>query len=887
MPARCWQDSPDRRRAALPPPAGPLAWRGTTREAPTRAGMARALLSPARADRHLAAGGRRGGAHHLLHVRLPLRHPRPSEGRRDPLHRRQPRPPGQSRRDLRQGCRRHHAAPVAGPAARAARCASASAARASSRRSAGTRRWTLAVSWLAPVRASDPKKLAFFTGRDQSQSLTGWWATSFGTPNYAAHGGFCSVNMAAAGLYTVGGSFWEFGEPDWEHTRYFLLFGVAEDHDSNPIKLGLGKLKARGAKIVAINPVRTGYAAIADEWIGIRPGTDGLFVLALIHELLRLGPGRPRLSRPPDRRRLAGRRRSRHGRRRALRARRARAARSASTRDTGHGRAGRRRRAAAARRHAPTLPDGRGARRCSRCWPSAISIRRYAPEAVRRALRHAGRDHPPHRGRARRRPRSSGRSSSSSPGPTRAGGGMTAFLGRPVAMHAMRGISAHSNGFQTCRALHLLQLLLGSVDVPGGWRYKAPYPRPCPPGPRPAGRPEEIVARQAAARLAARLPARAGGSAARRRRHAGAHRQGVHLGRAAGRPRPAADGDRQRLARRSLPDRGAVPVHGQHGLELGDEPRRDHAHADRQGPGHRRLPHSQDHLRRRLPLRDGGLRRPRPARHDLSRALGLHLAARPADRHRARPRRRDPPAGGDARPRRAAVPGRADRPRRAAAAAGLRPSRRRAALSRRLRRLPRQPRAQARRRPARRLARHQGRRARPRRAQRPASSTPTSRTAASGSTTCRPRSAISSRSTAPISPARASSACVDTAAPITLQLYAEPLQRFRLAAEGHGAVQPPDSHRERIAAHFDPLPFWYRPFEQAAFADGDYPLHAITQRPMPMYHSWGSQNAWLRQILARNFLYMNRRTGGGTRPRRRRLGRGRRARTAAPRRSSG
>jgi anaerobic selenocysteine-containing dehydrogenase len=38
-------------------------------------------------------------------------------------------------------------------------------------------------------------------------------------------------------------------------------------------------------------------------------------------------------------------------------------------------------------------------------------------------------------------------------------------------------------------------------------------------------------------------------------------------------------------------------------------------------------------------------------------------------------------------------------------------------------------------------------------------------------------------------------------------------------------------------------------------------LHAITQRPMPMCHSWGSQNAWLRQILARNFLYMNRRTG--------------------------
>src|SRR6185295_5764623 len=47
-------------------------------------------------------------------------------------------------------------------------------------------------------------------------------------------------------------------------------------------------LKARGAKIVAVNPVRTGYGAIADEWIGIRPGTDGLFAFALIHELLRM-----------------------------------------------------------------------------------------------------------------------------------------------------------------------------------------------------------------------------------------------------------------------------------------------------------------------------------------------------------------------------------------------------------------------------------------------------------------------------------------------------------------------------------------------------------------------------------------------------------------------
>ncbi|MFY7781881.1 MAG: molybdopterin-dependent oxidoreductase, partial [Tagaea sp.] len=64
---------------------------------------------------------------------------------------------------------------------------------------------------------------------------------------------------------------------------------------------------------------------------------------------------------------------------------------------------------------------------------------------------------------------------------------------RPVSFHAMRGISAHSNGFQTCRAIHILQILLGAIDTPGSWRYKSPFPRPCPPGPKPTGKPEQVA----------------------------------------------------------------------------------------------------------------------------------------------------------------------------------------------------------------------------------------------------------------------------------------------------------------------------------------------------------------------------------------------------------
>ena len=156
-----------------------------------------------------------------------------------------------------------------------------------------------AISWdeafdilaerLAKIRATDPKKFALFTGRDQMQALTGLFARQFGTPNYAAHGGFCSVNMAAGMIYTIGGSFWEFGGPDLDRAKLFVMIGTAEDHHSNPLKIALSKFKRDGGRFISINPVRTGYSAIADEWVPIKPGTDGALLLALIHEIIKQG----------------------------------------------------------------------------------------------------------------------------------------------------------------------------------------------------------------------------------------------------------------------------------------------------------------------------------------------------------------------------------------------------------------------------------------------------------------------------------------------------------------------------------------------------------------------------------------------------------------------
>ncbi len=339
-----------------------------------------------------------------------------------------------------------------------------------------------AVSWLKPLRETDQSRFAFFTGRDQSQSFTSYWAQAFGTPNYAAHGGFCSVNMAAAGIYTMGGAFWEFGQPDWDRTKLFMIFGVAEDHDSNPIKMGIGKLKARGARIIGVNPVRTGYNAVADEWLGITPGTDGLFILSLVHCLMKAGRiDLEYLARFTDAPCLVNGDSTSDEFGLLL----ANEAGKQLVIDRGTGEI--------AAYDAPGIhPDLSAVHRAegvshrtvlqhmadrylsdefapeavaSRVGIEAGRIRAVAAELARVAFEEAielEREWTDFRGETHSR-----------------------MIGRPVSFHAMRGVSAHANGFQTCRALHLLQIILGSVEVPGGFRFKPPYPKPVAVQPKP------------------------------------------------------------------------------------------------------------------------------------------------------------------------------------------------------------------------------------------------------------------------------------------------------------------------------------------------------------------------------------------------------------------
>ncbi len=96
------------------------------------------------------------------------------------------------------------------------------------------------------------------------------------------------------------------------------------------------------------------------------------------------------------------------------------------------------------------------------------------------------------------------------------------------------------------------------------------------------------------------------------------------------------------------------------------------------------------------------------------------------------------------------------------------------------------------------------------------------------------------------------------AEPITLHVYSEVLQRFRAAAQGKWpGRKPPARLAKRVETYFDPLPFFYEPLESQLVDKTRFPLNALTQRPMAMYHSWDSQNAWLRQIHSHNYLYVN------------------------------
>ena len=704
-----------------------------------------------------------------------------------------------------------------------------------------------AVEWLAPIREKNPEKLAFFTGRDQSQSFTGFWAQGFGTPNFAAHGGFCSVNMAAAGIYTMGGAFWEFGQPDWDRTKLFMLFGVAEDHDSNPIKMGIGRLKKRGGRMIGVNPIRTGYNAVADDWVGITPGTDGLFILAMVHCLIKAGRvdldylGRftnasVLVNEDPDSDQYGLFLRDASGQPQVI------------DRNTG--------------KLAPwngqgVEPDLSGTYRnagithrpvfhqmadrylsdeytpeavAERCGIPAKRIRALAADLARVAFDEAIElDRPWTDFRGKKHPK---------------------MVGRPVSFHAMRGISAHSNGFQTCRALHVLQIILGSVEVPGGMRFKPPYPKPATAHPKPHGKVTP-----------------------------GAPLDGPHLGYTHGPEDLLLDdeGNPKRIDK-AYSWENPMSAHGLMHMVISN------AHAgdpykidtlflymanmswnssmntggvhkmltDKDENGDYVIPHiiySDAYSSEMVAYADLIL----PDTTYLERHDCISLLDRPiCEADGVADAIRWPVVEPDRDVRgfqsvlcdlgaRLGMPGFVNKD------GSAKYKNYADYITNHIRRPGVGPLAGF---------RNEDGSGKGRGDVNPDQIQDYIDNGGFWIEHVPENAAYYKPFNNEYQDWAVKMGFYDVVQPYIFQLYVEPLRKFQAAAEGVGERQPPEHLRDRLIHTMDPLPIWYEPFEDTAVDLDEYPIHALTQRPMAMYHSWGTQNAWLRQIHGHNPLYV-------------------------------
>ncbi|WP_018871724.1 molybdopterin oxidoreductase family protein [Thioalkalivibrio sp. ALJ16] len=705
---------------------------------------------------------------------------------------------------------------------------------------------------LQKIRETDPRKLAFFTGRDQMQALTGLWATQFGTYNWAAHGGFCSVNMAAGGLYTTGFAFWEFGDPDWDRTKYHMLWGVAEDHASNPIKIGLEKLKRRGGKFVAINPVRTGYQAIADEWVGIKPGTDGLFALSMLHVLLKNDQfDWDFLVRYTNATQLVVQTPGQKGDGLILRDEAGNplvwelekeAFVDGSQVDIKPALFGE-----------YTAPDGRPVKTVMTLLAERYLSDEYSPENTaeitgvpaeqteRLALEMAhvafketieldiewtdswGRKH-------------------------------DKVFGRPVSMHAMRGISAHSNGFQTCRAIHFLQIMLGSVDCPGGHLAKPPYPKHIPPGIKPA--------KECAPNTPLKSPP-LGFPTAPEDLVIDDDGNPLRIDKAFSWDAPVSNHGLMHMVVTNAVKGDPYPIDTliffmanmswnstMNTTEVMDMLRA------KDDNGEYKIPflvvsdafNSEMVSFADLVLPDTTYLERYDTISMLDRPISEPAAAADSIRHPILE------ADRDVRPWQEVMVELAGRLKFPAFTKDD-GSRKFADYKDFIVNFEKEPGIGF-------LSGYRGKDGQSHLRGEPNPKQWEAYIENQGFFMYHlaPNEQFYRYANKDYLELAKHAGWVGKTDPITIELYSETQQRFKLAGQGlYDGPQPTkQEHKDRLTQYFDPLPIWHKPLEQTRIDEDEYPFYAVNQRPMFMYHSWDSQNAWLRQICAQNYLYMNR-----------------------------
>ena len=121
----------------------------------------------------------------------------------------------------------------------------------------------------------------FCAGEGMAEHTFKMFYEAFGSANWLNHASICLQTVASAYGVTIGA----YPQADLENAEYVIMAGANRaEAIVTPDTMDIFKrTKGRGAKLICVDPRFTNTAAKADKWLGIKPGTDLAFVLALTY----------------------------------------------------------------------------------------------------------------------------------------------------------------------------------------------------------------------------------------------------------------------------------------------------------------------------------------------------------------------------------------------------------------------------------------------------------------------------------------------------------------------------------------------------------------------------------------------------------------------------
>jgi anaerobic selenocysteine-containing dehydrogenase len=111
----------------------------------------------------------------------------------------------------------------------------------------------------------------------------------FGSPNLSISMELCGWGRYLAPLYTFGTSVPGVYMPDLENAGCILFWGYNPNLARLVHATATVEARKRGARLIVVDPRRTGPATKADIWLRVRPGTDGALALGIAQAMIQHG----------------------------------------------------------------------------------------------------------------------------------------------------------------------------------------------------------------------------------------------------------------------------------------------------------------------------------------------------------------------------------------------------------------------------------------------------------------------------------------------------------------------------------------------------------------------------------------------------------------------